>query len=118
MNHLTEALHIPDTQSERDERHLAIQRVGVKDVRYPLTLKVAGWATAINLLLGGPGLVIVSPGEVRLRPLIPITNEELVLTADLDHRAKAGDKPRIEDYLGKFPELGPVDRLPDRKSVV
>jgi len=42
MNHLTEALHIPDTQSERDERHVAIQRVGVKDVRYPLTLKVAG----------------------------------------------------------------------------
>jgi len=42
MNHPTEALHIPDTQSERDERHLAIQRVGVKDVRYPLTLKVAG----------------------------------------------------------------------------
>ncbi len=42
MNHLTEALHIPDTQSERDERHLAIQRVGIKDVRYPLQLKVAG----------------------------------------------------------------------------
>lgn len=42
MNHLTDALHIPDTQSERDERHLAIQRVGVKDVRYPLTLRVAG----------------------------------------------------------------------------
>jgi len=33
---------IPDTQSERDERHLAIQRVGVKDVRYPLLLRVAG----------------------------------------------------------------------------
>lgn len=28
--------HIPDTQSERDERHLAIQRVGVKRVRFPL----------------------------------------------------------------------------------
>ena len=42
MNNLTEALHIPDTQSERDERHLAIQRVGVKDVRYPLQLNVAG----------------------------------------------------------------------------
>jgi GTP cyclohydrolase I len=42
MNHMTnlkDALHIPDTQSERDERHLAIQRVGVKDVRYPLQLK-------------------------------------------------------------------------------
>ena len=42
MNQLTDALHIPDTQSERDERHLAIQRVGVKDVRYPLTVRVAG----------------------------------------------------------------------------
>jgi GTP cyclohydrolase I len=42
MNMLTDALHIPDTQSARDERHLAIQRVGIKDVRYPLTLRVAG----------------------------------------------------------------------------
>jgi GTP cyclohydrolase I len=42
MTNLTDALHIPDTQSARDERHLAIQRVGVKDVRYPLQLKVAG----------------------------------------------------------------------------
>jgi GTP cyclohydrolase I len=42
MTHLTAALHIPDTQSARDERHLAIQRVGVKDLRYPLQLKVAG----------------------------------------------------------------------------
>jgi GTP cyclohydrolase IB len=42
MNQLTDALHIPDTQNEADERHLAIQRVGVKDVRYPLTLRVAG----------------------------------------------------------------------------
>jgi GTP cyclohydrolase I len=42
MNNLTDALHIPDTQSARDHRHLAIQRVGVKDLRYPLTLRVAG----------------------------------------------------------------------------
>ncbi len=42
MTNLTEALHIPDTQSARDERRLAIQRVGVKDVRYPLQLRVAG----------------------------------------------------------------------------
>jgi len=38
----TEPLPIPDTQSERDERRLVIQRVGVKDVRYPLQIKVAG----------------------------------------------------------------------------
>jgi len=42
MNQLTDALHIPDTQSERDERQLPIQRVGVKDVRWPLQLRVAG----------------------------------------------------------------------------
>ncbi len=42
MTNLTDALHIPDTQSARDERHLAIQRVGVKDVRYPMQLRVAG----------------------------------------------------------------------------
>jgi GTP cyclohydrolase I len=42
MNQLTDLLHIPDTQSERDERHLAIQRVGVRGVRWPLQLQVAG----------------------------------------------------------------------------
>ncbi|HOL36814.1 MAG TPA: GTP cyclohydrolase FolE2 [Rubrivivax sp.] len=42
MNHLTDVLHIPDTQSARDHRHLAIQRVGVKALRYPLRLLVAG----------------------------------------------------------------------------
>jgi GTP cyclohydrolase I len=42
MTNLTDALHIPDTQSAPDQRHLAIQRVGVKDLRYPLQLKVAG----------------------------------------------------------------------------
>ena len=43
MNHMTDlksALHIPDTQSEHDDRHLSIQRVGVKDVRYPLQLRI------------------------------------------------------------------------------
>jgi GTP cyclohydrolase IB len=42
MSKPTDALHIPDTQSAADGRHLAIQRVGVKDVRYPLQLRVAG----------------------------------------------------------------------------
>ncbi len=42
MTNLIDALHIPDTQSARDERHLAIQRVGVRSVRYPLQLKIEG----------------------------------------------------------------------------
>lgn len=40
MSNLKDALHIPDTQSERDDRHLAIQRVGIKSVRYPLMLRI------------------------------------------------------------------------------
>ncbi len=40
MSNLKDALHIPDTQSERDDRHLAIQRVGIKDVRYPMALQL------------------------------------------------------------------------------
>jgi hypothetical protein len=35
MNKPADILHIPDTQSEPDARRLAIQRVGVKDLRYP-----------------------------------------------------------------------------------
>jgi GTP cyclohydrolase I len=40
MNKPTDILHIPDTQSEPDGRRLAIQRVGVKDLRYPLRVAV------------------------------------------------------------------------------
>ena len=42
MTNLTDALHIPDTQGSADHRRVAIQRVGIKDVRYPLQLHVAG----------------------------------------------------------------------------
>jgi GTP cyclohydrolase I len=40
MNQLTDILHLPDTQSERDERHVAIQRVGIRNLRYPLRVKI------------------------------------------------------------------------------
>jgi len=42
MSNLKDALHIPDTQSARDERHIAIQRVGVRGVRYPIQLRIEG----------------------------------------------------------------------------
>lgn len=35
---------IPDVQSTPDTRHLSIQRVGVKGVRYPITIKTAAGA--------------------------------------------------------------------------
>ena len=54
---LTPLQHIPDTQSERDERHLAIQRVGVRDLAYPLQFRmgrdvshsVAQWSLDVAL---------------------------------------------------------------------
>jgi GTP cyclohydrolase IB len=42
MSPLKDTLHIPDTQGGRDERHLVIQRVGVRSVRYPISLRVSG----------------------------------------------------------------------------
>jgi GTP cyclohydrolase I len=42
MTNLIDVLHIPDTQSARDDRRLAIQRVGVRGVRYPLQLRIEG----------------------------------------------------------------------------
>src|SRR5450631_3526872 len=69
MNHMTnlksalkDALHIPDTQSERDERHLAIQRVGVKSVRYPLQLRIG---TALSPTVALWDLDVALPAEQK-----------------------------------------------------
>jgi GTP cyclohydrolase I len=42
MTNLVDVLHIPDTQGARDDRQLAIQRVGIRRVRYPLQLRIEG----------------------------------------------------------------------------
>jgi GTP cyclohydrolase IB len=62
MNNLTEVLHIPDTQSERDERHLAIQRVGIKSVRYPLQLRIGA---AVSPTVALWDLDVALPAEAK-----------------------------------------------------
>ncbi|MDE1950305.1 MAG: GTP cyclohydrolase I FolE2 [Burkholderiales bacterium] len=62
MTNLTEALHIPDTQSSRDDRKLAIQRVGVKDLRYPLQIEVAG---AVQTMAATWALDVALPAEKK-----------------------------------------------------
>ncbi len=62
MSNLKDALHIPDTQSERDERHLAIQRVGIKSVRYPLQLTVGA---AVQPTVGLWSLDVALPAEAK-----------------------------------------------------
>ena len=60
MTHLKDALHIPDTQSARDERHLAIQRVGVRAVRYPISLRING---AVQVSVAQWDLDVALPAE-------------------------------------------------------
>jgi len=62
MTNLKDALHIPDTQSERDERHLAIQRVGVKGVRYPLQLRIG---TVVSPTVANWTLDVALPAEAK-----------------------------------------------------
>ena len=62
MSNLKDALHIPDTQSERDERHLAIQRVGVKSVRYPLQLRIGA---AVSSTVAMWDLDVALPAEQK-----------------------------------------------------
>jgi GTP cyclohydrolase I len=62
MSNLKDALHIPDTQSARDERHLAIQRVGVKSVRYPLQLRIGEAAVSTVALWD---LDVALPAEAK-----------------------------------------------------
>jgi GTP cyclohydrolase I len=80
MNHLTDALHIPDTQSARDARHVAIQRVGVKGVRYPVVLEVAGAAQHTAALWA---LDVALPAEAKGTHMSRFV-------AWLDAQAKAG----------------------------
>jgi GTP cyclohydrolase I len=57
VTNLIDVLHIPDTQGARDDRRLAIQRVGIRRVRYPVQLRiedavvptVAEWALDVAL---------------------------------------------------------------------
>ena len=44
MNDINPAFVMPDVQSSVDTRQIVIQRVGVKGVRYPLTLKTPAGA--------------------------------------------------------------------------
>ena len=50
MKNLREAFFMPDTQAADDERGLAIQRVGVKDLRYPFELRIAGALQPVTAL--------------------------------------------------------------------
>ena len=110
MNQFSDALHIPDTQSARDERHLVIQRVGVKDVRYPLQLRVAGAVQSTSALWS---LDVALPAEKkgthmsRLVAWLDALNEPLTLATLRDRQAQmlaklGADEGRVEAAFSFF----------------
>ncbi|MDP1535944.1 MAG: GTP cyclohydrolase FolE2 [Burkholderiales bacterium] len=87
MTHPTQTLHIPDTQSARDERRLVIQRVGIKDVRYPLQLRVAGVVQATAAMWD---LDVALPAEKKgthMSRFVAWLNDLTALDAPLDAAA-------------------------------
>ena len=100
MNILTDVLHIPDTQSARDERHLAIQRVGVKDLRYPLQITVAGAAQSTTALWT---LDVALPAEQKgthMSRFVAWLNDIAALDAPLDATALRASHAAMLDKLG------------------
>jgi GTP cyclohydrolase I len=123
---LIEALHIPDTQSERDERRLVIQRVGVKDVRYPLQIQVAG---AVQSTAAMWDLDVMLPAEqkgthmsrfvawlegVAAMPLTLATlREQLAGMLDRLHATEGRIEARFSFFLRKRAPVSGVQSLLD-----
>ena len=97
MTNLTDALHIPDTQSARDERHVAIQRVGIKDVRYPVQLVVAGQVQATT---GTWTLDVALPAEQKGTHMSRFVAWLDALDAPLDAESLARRHAQMLDKLG------------------
>lgn len=123
MTNLKDALHIPDTQSERDERHLAIQRVGIKDVRYPMTLRlghavlstVAQWDLDVALPADQKGTHMsrfVAWLDGQAEPLdAAILRKQMAAMLDLLHATAGRIEARFPFFLRKRAPVSGVESL-------
>ncbi|MBT9459904.1 MAG: GTP cyclohydrolase I FolE2 [Burkholderiaceae bacterium] len=125
MNQITDLLHIPDTQSERDERHLVIQRVGIKDVRYPMQIRVAGksqptvgqWTLDVALPAEKKGTHmsrLIAWLDSLNRPLDAATlKTELALMLDKLHASEGRIEARFPFFIRKRAPVSGVESLLD-----
>ncbi|CAN5442291.1 GTP cyclohydrolase FolE2 [soil metagenome] len=123
MSNLKDALHIPDTQSARDERHLAIQRVGVKSVRYPLQLRigaavlptVADWALDVALPADQKGTHMsrfVAWLDALGEPMdAPMLRAQLVVMLDKLHATEGRIEAKFPFFLRKRAPVSGVESL-------
>ena len=122
---LTPVLQIPDTQSERDERHLAIQRVGVRDLRYPLQLRVgdmvaptvATWSLDVALPAEQKGTHmsrVVAWLDGLQKPMdAAALREELVAMLERLHAAEGRIEARFPFFIRKQAPVSGVASLMD-----
>jgi GTP cyclohydrolase FolE2 len=96
-NHL---LSIPDVQSSRDERHLAIDRVGIKGLRYPLSFADGA---DVHATIATCAVYVALPEEQKGTHMSR-------LVALLEERARPGATPLSIGGLREFVEQL-VDRL-------
>ena len=126
MSHLKDALHIPDTQSGRDERHLPIQRVGIRNLRYPLQLRIGKRGAADGGAVGaGRGAAGREEGHahVALRRLAGCAGRaagrghaarrQLAQCSTGCTRPRAASKPRFPFFLRKRAPVSGVESLLD-----
>jgi GTP cyclohydrolase I len=97
MTNLIDALHIPDTQSARDDRHLAIQRVGVRSVRYPIQLRIEG---AVVPTVADWSLDVALPAEQKGTHMSRFVAWLDAIDAPLDAATLRVEAARMLDLLG------------------
>ncbi len=97
MTNLIDALHIPDTQSARDDRHLAIQRVGVRSVRYPVQLRIEG---AVVPTVAEWSLDVALPAEQKGTHMSRFVAWLDAIDAPLDALTLRREVARMLDLLG------------------
>ncbi len=97
MTNLIDALHIPDTQSARDDRHLAIQRVGIRGVRYPIQLRIEG---AVVPTVAEWSLDVALPAEQKGTHMSRFVAWLDAIDAPLDAAVLRGEAARMLVLLG------------------
>jgi GTP cyclohydrolase I len=97
MTNLIDALHIPDTQSARDDRQLAIQRVGVRSVRYPIQLRIEG---AVVPTVADWSLDVALPAEQKGTHMSRFVAWLDAIDAPLDAARLRVEAARMLDLLG------------------
>ncbi|AKJ28114.1 GTP cyclohydrolase FolE2 [Caldimonas brevitalea] len=117
---------MPDVQSSRDERRLAIQRVGVKDVRYPIQLRVGGqvqhgvatWDLDVALPADQKGThmsrFVAWLNEHHLHPIEAATlRQDLVSMLTLLHADEGRIEARFSFFILKTAPVSGVQSLLD-----